>query len=108
MRARGKRAAVWSPLSPEARALIESEPDRWDYGELWDGAAAQSCAGGATRRPPELFTVPHGLSLPNRQPIHPSGTCSPDPPKDMDTVWASEDKWKYNLFRVRKTRNRAI
>ncbi len=61
MRARGNRAAVWSPLSPEARALIESEPDRWDYVELWDGAAAQSCAFGATRRAPDLFTVPQGI-----------------------------------------------
>lgn len=62
MRSRGKRA--WSPLSPEARALIASEPDRWDYVELWDGAAAQSCAFGATRRPPDLFTVPNGLEPP--------------------------------------------
>lgn len=61
MRARGNRAAVWSPLSPEARALIESEPDRWDYVELWDGAAAQSCAFGATHRAPDLFTVPQGV-----------------------------------------------
>ena len=51
-----KRAANWSPLSPEARDTIRREPSRWDYVELWDGAAAQMNAFGATRRAPDLFT----------------------------------------------------
>lgn len=54
-----RRAANWSPLSAEARALLQAEPAKWDYVELWDGAAAQSCVFGVpTRRAPDLFDTP--------------------------------------------------
>ncbi len=52
-----KRMHGWHPLSQEARALIRDNPGKWDYVELWDGAAAQSNAFGATKRPPDLLTV---------------------------------------------------
>lgn len=53
----GKRSRHWQPLSTEARALIQSDPGKWDYVELWDGAAAQANAFGATRRAPPLLVM---------------------------------------------------
>jgi hypothetical protein len=55
-----KRMQGWHPLSAEARQLIENEPGKWDYVELWDGAAAQSVVFGvpARRPPPDLFSEP--------------------------------------------------
>lgn len=59
MTRRSVRAANWSPLSPDARALI-AEPERdglaWGYVSLWDGAAAQRCAFGVAARPADLLT----------------------------------------------------
>ena len=52
-----KRSRYWSPLSAEARALIDADPGKWDYVELWDGAAAQANAFGATRRCPPLLAM---------------------------------------------------
>jgi len=57
MMTRRNRMVGWHPLSAEARALMAAEPEKWDYVELWDGAAAQSTVFGVpTRRPPDLFT----------------------------------------------------
>lgn len=53
-----RRASNWQPLSAEARATLQAQPDQWDYVELWDGAAAQMTAFGATRRGPDLFNRP--------------------------------------------------
>ena len=52
-----RRASNWTPLSPEARDTIRSEPSRWDYVELWDGAAAQMNAFGASRPIPALLAI---------------------------------------------------
>jgi hypothetical protein len=40
------RMRGWRPLSAEARALLQADPAKWDYVELWDGAAAQACVFG--------------------------------------------------------------
>jgi hypothetical protein len=52
-----RRASNWAPLSPEARATIQREPGRWDYVELWDGAAAQMNAFGSCRPVPALLAI---------------------------------------------------
>lgn len=52
-----RRAANWSPLSADARETIRREPGRWDYVELWDGAAAQMNAFGASRPMPSLLAM---------------------------------------------------
>ena len=57
------RMTGWHPLSAEARALLQAEPAKWDYVELWDGAAAQSCVFGIpTRRAPDLFDAPEAVT----------------------------------------------
>lgn len=64
---KAKRSAAWSPLSEGARALFDAEPGSWDYVSLWDGAAAQRCAFGVGRAPPDLLTClePEPLRLPD-------------------------------------------
>lgn len=73
MSRRIKRAANWSPLSDEARALFDRDPGAWDYVELWDGAAAQACAFGVGNRPPDLFTISHGVEPPASSPDRSQG-----------------------------------
>jgi hypothetical protein len=48
MRARGKRAVVWSPLSPEARALID-EGERFTWRAWRDGVLIAERVGVALR-----------------------------------------------------------
>lgn len=56
----------WHPLSAETRAIMASEPDKWDYVELWDGAAAQAVVFGVTaRRAPDLFTMLEPVEKPD-------------------------------------------